>query len=96
MASGVPSAVLLPGSRYFYAHTDHLAPLKLSDRSGSVWAARYAAFGGQRATNSTVIYNLRLPGQYFDQETACTTTIRGLRQPEADIPRKIQSDLPQL
>ena len=60
------------GSRYFYAHTDHLGtPLKLTDRAGSVvWAARYTAFGqASVATGSTVIYNLRLPGQYFDQET---------------------------
>ena len=60
------------GGRYFYAHTDHLGtPLKLTDRTGNVvWAARYATFDQAIPSSaSTVTYNLRLPGQYFDQET---------------------------
>ena len=60
------------GGRYFYAHTDHLGtPLVLTDKPGNVvWAAAYTAFGQASVSSaSTVGYNLRLPGQYFDAET---------------------------
>ena len=60
------------GSRYFYAHTDHLGtPLRLSDKTGViVWTASYSAYGQATVSPAaTVQYNLRLAGQYFDAET---------------------------
>lgn len=60
------------GNRTFYTHNDHLgAPLRLSDVRGTVvWQATYKAFGEAAVgAASTVTYNLRLPGQYFDSET---------------------------
>jgi len=59
------------GQVYFY-HNDHLGtPQKLTNISGAVvWSATYDAFG--KATvdaSSTVVNNLRFPGQYWDGET---------------------------
>jgi len=69
---GTDPAFLRQGQRYFYYQNDHLGtPHRLVDRDGAVvWTATYSAFG--QATigpASTVMNNLRLPGQYFDQET---------------------------
>ena len=57
---------------YYTYQNDHLGtPQKLLNQSGvTVWSATYDAFG--RATvdpASTISNNLRLPGQYADQET---------------------------
>ena len=59
------------GSYYFY-HNDHLGtPQSMTDQNGDiVWEATYEAFG--KATvdlESTVVNNLRFPGQYWDEET---------------------------
>jgi len=59
------------GNHYFY-HNDHLGtPQKITTLSGAVvWSASYDAFG--KATvdaSSTIVSNLRFPGQYFDEET---------------------------
>jgi RHS repeat-associated protein len=59
------------GQYYFY-HNDHLGtPMKMTSVSGAVvWSATYDAFG--KATvdgSSTVVNNLRLPGQYYEAET---------------------------
>ena len=56
----------------FFVHADHLGtPQALTDASGAVvWRADYDPFG--RATvdpSSTVEFNVRFPGQYFDAET---------------------------
>ncbi len=52
-------------------HNDHLGtPQKMTDASGTVvWAADYKPFGEVNITTSTITNNLRLPGQYYDQET---------------------------
>lgn len=60
------------GSSYYFYHNDHLGtPKMLTDISGAVvWSATYDAFG--KATvdaASTVVNNMRFPGQYFDAET---------------------------
>jgi RHS repeat-associated protein len=61
-----------------YYHHDHLnTPLQATDKNGNiVWAATYEAFGRvtivtpTATTNQpTITSNLRLPGQYEDQET---------------------------
>ncbi len=60
------------GGRYYFYHNDHLGtPMQLTSESGAVvWSAKYDSFG--KATvdaSSTVINNLRFPGQYYDEET---------------------------
>ncbi|MDR7152748.1 RHS repeat-associated protein [Hydrogenophaga palleronii] len=61
-----------------YYHHDHLgAPIQATDKNGRVvWAARYEPFGKASivtpqamAENPTITSNLRLPGQYEDEET---------------------------
>jgi RHS repeat-associated protein len=61
-----------------YFHHDHLqTPLQATDKAGNVvWAASYNAFGKASITtpaatpaNPTITVNLRLPGQYLDEET---------------------------
>jgi RHS repeat-associated protein len=57
-----------------YVHADGLnTPRALTDESGAtIWTWNVAGnpFGEQQPTSSTgYVYNLRYPGQYFDQET---------------------------
>ncbi len=82
--NGVPFAnVKINGTNediYIY-HTDHLGtPQKMTDSSGTVvWAADYKPFGqvgwtmplapNGGITVNTIENNLRLPGQYYDEET---------------------------
>ncbi len=63
---------------FAYLHHDHLqTPLQATDKAGNVvWAASYNAFGKAAITtptasanNPTINLNLRLPGQYLDEET---------------------------
>lgn len=63
---------------FAYFHHDHLqTPLQATDKAGNiVWAARFDAFGkasiitpAATALIPTIESNLRLPGQYEDQET---------------------------
>jgi RHS repeat-associated protein len=60
------------GNQYCWYHNDHLGtPQKLTTSSGAVvWSAKYSSF--LEATvdaSSTIMNNLRAPGQYFDIET---------------------------
>jgi len=60
------------GEKYYYFQNDHLGtPVMMSDINGvTVWAASYSSFGEAAVdASSTVVNNLRLPGQYFDAET---------------------------
>ncbi len=60
------------GSEYYFYHNDHLGtPQKMTTISGAVvWSAKYNSFGkAQVDPASTVVNNLRFPGQYYDQET---------------------------
>ena len=57
---------------YYFAN-DHLGtPLLMTDESGRVvWEATYTPFGEASVNpHSTVVNNFRLPGQYYDPETA--------------------------
>jgi RHS repeat-associated protein len=56
----------------FFYHTDHLGtPIAMTNTSGTLeWRAEYLPFGGVHSFPvSFMASNLRLPGQYFDQET---------------------------
>ena len=60
------------GEKYYYFQNDHLGtPVMMTNLSGaSVWAASYSSFGEAAVdASSTVVNNLRFPGQYFDAET---------------------------
>ncbi len=67
--AGLLFATVSPAAIY-YIHNDHLAtPKVLTDQNQTpVWTADAAPFGDTTATGQ-VIFNLRFPGQYFDQET---------------------------
>ncbi len=59
------------GQYYFYQN-DHLGtPQKMTSVSGAkVWEATYKAFGEVEIwAQSSVVNNLRFPGQYYDNET---------------------------
>ena len=60
------------GGQYYFYHNDHLGtPQQMTSVSGAVvWAAEYGAFGqAQVDGTSSVVNNLRFPGQYYDGET---------------------------
>ena len=60
------------GSQYYFYHNDHLGtPQQMTSVSGAVvWAAQYGAFGeAQVDAGSSVVNNLRFPGQYYDDES---------------------------
>jgi len=63
---------MLAGNETYAIHTDHIgAPRQMSNAKGEiVWRADYTAFG--KATlheSNSASLNLRLPGQYADEET---------------------------
>ncbi|HEX7315417.1 MAG TPA: RHS repeat-associated core domain-containing protein [Pyrinomonadaceae bacterium] len=59
------------GGRVYGYHNDHLgAPRRLTGADGEVvWSADYAAFGQAEVGVELARNPLRLPGQYFDEET---------------------------
>jgi RHS repeat-associated protein len=58
---------------YAYYHHDHLStPIRATDKAGNiVWSANYNAFGRAQinTAQSSIVSNLRLPGQYHDEES---------------------------
>jgi RHS repeat-associated protein len=76
---------------YFY-YNNHLgAPVKLTDKEGTVvWSATYTAFGKAEITLAKVTNNLRLPGQYFDKETGLHYNFQ--RYYDAETGRYITAD----
>ncbi len=68
---GRPLARIDDDSAVYYYHTDHLGtPQVMTDSSGAVvWRVDYEPYGKAVVKVATVGNNLRLPGQYYDQET---------------------------
>ena len=69
---GTNPVFMLENNNYYFYHNDHLGtPQKMTDGNGTVvWSATYTAFGEAIIDpTSTIINNLRLPGQYYDAET---------------------------
>ena len=71
-------------------HHDHLdTPIQATDKTGNiVWAANYNIFGqatittpAATADSPTITANLRLPGQYYDDETGLHYNFRGYYDP---------------
>lgn len=77
----------------YYIHNDHLnTPQVISDAQGdSAWQANYSPFG-QASVNpaSTITFNLRFPGQYYDAETELHYNYYRVYDPATG--RYIQSD----
>ncbi|MEW8584215.1 MAG: RHS repeat-associated core domain-containing protein, partial [Candidatus Thiodiazotropha sp.] len=61
----------LEGKTAYAIHTDHLgAPRAVTDEDQQiVWSADYSPFGLIRIEQQAITLNLRLPGQYEDQES---------------------------
>ena len=61
----------LTSDEYYWYLNDHMGtPQKLVSNTGSeVWFARYSAFGDSSSQVNNVTNNLRLPGQYYMEET---------------------------
>jgi RHS repeat-associated protein len=85
--------------RYAYYHHDHLdTPIQATDKQGNVvWAARYEPFGRAQIVTPvatvdkpTITSNLRLPGQYEDQETGLHYNYHRDYDPQTG--RYVQSD----
>jgi len=77
--------------RFAYFHHDHLdTPIQATDKNGNlVWAANYNVFGQATVTtpaatadSPTITSNLRLPGQYFDDETGLHYNFRRYYDPQ--------------
>jgi len=69
---GTDPVFLKIGTNYTFYQNDHLGtPQKLTSTGGTVaWSATYAAFGQTKVDPaSTIVNDLRFPGQQFDQET---------------------------
>ena len=84
---------------FAYLHHDHLqTPLQATDKIGNVvWAASYNAFGkasittpAASADKPTINVNLRLPGQYLDEETGLHYNYR--RYYDTDSGRYVTQD----
>jgi len=76
----------------YYFHNDHLGtPQALTDKDQNVvWEANYTPFGEANITKEDVEMNLRLPGQYFDQETGLHYNY--FRSYDPNTGRYLQSD----
>jgi len=65
--------VVIKNFNVYYHHSDHLGtPQQLTDQTGSVvWKADYQPFGKAIVdpASSSIVNNIRLPGQYYDAET---------------------------
>lgn len=63
--------LLSQGNKHYFYHNDNLGtPQTLTDTEGKVvWLANYNSFGAISIEKEEVGNNLRLPGQYYDEET---------------------------
>jgi len=87
-----PVATLATGA-FSYLHTDHLGTplLATSGTQAVVWSAGdYQPFGTTGTVTGTITQNLRLPGQYFDAESAFYHN--GFRDYMPNLGRYLESD----
>ena len=61
----------LENSSIYYIHSDHInTPRVVTDEAGNiVWKAHYTPFGRAIIEKANITLNVRLQGQYYDQET---------------------------
>jgi len=84
---------MLVGGRVHAIQTDHLgAPRVVTSSDGrTAWSARYAPFGrAEVASDAELTLNLRLPGQYADEETGVHYNVHRYYAP--DLGRYLTSD----
>jgi RHS repeat-associated protein len=81
------------GGAYYWYQNDHLGvPQKMLDTSGRiVWSALYDSFGNITIGSEAIINNLRLAGQYHDEETGLYYNWNRFYDPK--IGRYISADL---
>jgi RHS repeat-associated protein len=90
---GRPVALLLPGTgALFFLHGDRLDTPQFATDSAerAEWKAAYQPFGAIRPVILNLAQNLRLPGQYADQETGHYHN--GFRDYDPALGRYLQSD----
>ena len=78
---------------YHYLHTDHLGTVQMAtDSNGNIsWRGQAQAFGKvELDPTNRITMNLRLPGQYYDQETG--THYNWMRDYNGSTGRYIQRD----
>jgi len=84
---------MVQGGSLYYMHTDHLGTVQLlTDGVGDVaWSGDYGPFG-EVVVNpaSTVTYNLRFPGQYYDGESGLHYNY--FRDYDPSLGRYVESD----
>jgi RHS repeat-associated protein len=87
----LPVAVLMPKAAPFYVAPDHLgSPHQIANAAGGmVWLWDHDPFGNGVPSGS-LTYNLRFPGQYFNQETGLH--YNGFRDYDPSTGRYVQSD----
>jgi len=69
---GTNPIFMIENGNYYFYQNDYLGtPQKMTDENSNiVWSATYTVFGKANIDSASVINNnLRLPGQYYDQET---------------------------
>lgn len=91
----VPLAVIYASGKTagtYYIEPDHLGTAQVvTNGSGAVaWKASYDPFGAATLTTSTITFNLRLPGQYFDAESGFH--YNGSRYYDPQTGRYLQAD----
>jgi RHS repeat-associated protein len=71
-------------TNYYWYQNDHLGtPQKMVNTNGRiVWSATYGAFGNIQVTTAEIENNLRLPGQYYDQDTEFHYNFRRYFEPK--------------
>ncbi|MES9825800.1 MAG: RHS repeat-associated core domain-containing protein [Candidatus Thiodiazotropha endolucinida] len=84
--------IKLEGKTAYAIHTDHLvAPRAVTDEDQQiVWSADYSPFGLIQIKQQQITLNLRLPGQYEDQESG--TYYNYQRDYDPDVGRYLTSD----
>ncbi|RLB08824.1 MAG: hypothetical protein DRG59_04025, partial [Deltaproteobacteria bacterium] len=82
--STAPVAMLQNDQCYFYHNSPIGTPLYMFSTGGElVWSATYESYGKATVgTGTTVINNLRLPGQYYDPETGLHYNFKRYYDPE--------------
>ncbi|WP_097459093.1 RHS repeat-associated core domain-containing protein [Mangrovitalea sediminis] len=88
----MPAAILTDGQQPYFIYTDHLgAPRQIANGGPAtlVWQWNHGPFGEAQPTGSFT-YNLRYPGQYYDQETGLDYNYN--RDYDPALGRYIQSD----
>ena len=82
----------LEGKQLIAIHSDHLGTPRIAtnDKKETVWKANYSPFGKATLETNKITLNLRLPGQYHDNETG--THYNYLRDYDPETGRYITSD----